>query len=98
MKKRFLAAIGMSASALRHCPREDRNVALRERGASPLLLLISRKTPAVTGHVQLLRSALVRDEALPATPHRAPAKLVLALQQHDSDQHQDEDAPLEHLV
>lgn len=26
-----LAAIGMSASALRYCPREDRNVALRER-------------------------------------------------------------------
>ncbi|PNR64402.1 transposase, partial [Xanthomonas oryzae pv. oryzae] len=26
-----LAAIGMSASALRYCPREDRNVELRER-------------------------------------------------------------------
>ncbi|WP_429001634.1 IS3 family transposase [Xanthomonas arboricola] len=30
-ERRALAAIGMSASALRYCPREDRNVELRER-------------------------------------------------------------------
>ncbi|EGD20534.1 hypothetical protein XGA_0773, partial [Xanthomonas hortorum ATCC 19865] len=30
-ERRALAAIGMSASALRYCPREDRNGELRER-------------------------------------------------------------------
>ncbi|PPV01654.1 IS3 family transposase, partial [Xanthomonas bromi] len=30
-ERRALAAIGMSASALRYCPREDRNIELRER-------------------------------------------------------------------
>ncbi|TKA21135.1 transposase, partial [Xanthomonas euvesicatoria pv. citrumelonis] len=30
-ERRALAVIGMSASALRYCPREDRNVELRER-------------------------------------------------------------------